>query len=201
MSPKASRNDLCSCGSNKKYKNCCGKKGIRLDFRLLKRVFLAVIIIAAAAWVSKQYIFVPDSEESSGILLPRQQPNRVQPLAPQPPGQVPEGKVWSPEHNHWHDAPATNADGETIFTPKAQPPGLPPPGKVWSYEHGHWHDSSNTGSANYTPGPPPAGPAPAGKVWSYEHGHWHNAEAGQTSTGTTVQPKKIQVGNPNLGDQ
>jgi hypothetical protein len=24
---------------------------------------------------------------------------------PQPPGPVPEGKVWSTEHGHWHDAP------------------------------------------------------------------------------------------------
>ena len=25
---------------------------------------------------------------------------------PQPPGEAPPGKVWSPEHGHWHDAPA-----------------------------------------------------------------------------------------------
>jgi hypothetical protein len=24
---------------------------------------------------------------------------------PQPPGEAPPGKVWSPEHGHWHDAP------------------------------------------------------------------------------------------------
>jgi len=28
-------------------------------------------------------------------------------LTPQPPGAVRAGKVWSPEHGHWHDAPAT----------------------------------------------------------------------------------------------
>ena len=27
--------------------------------------------------------------------------------APQPPGEVPPGKVWSVEHGHWHDAPVT----------------------------------------------------------------------------------------------
>ena len=27
--------------------------------------------------------------------------------APQPPGEVPPGKVWSVEHGHWHDIPAT----------------------------------------------------------------------------------------------
>ena len=26
-------------------------------------------------------------------------------LTPQPPGPAPPGKVWSPEHGHWHDAP------------------------------------------------------------------------------------------------
>lgn len=24
-------------------------------------------------------------------------------LTPQPPGEAPPGKVWSPEHGHWHD--------------------------------------------------------------------------------------------------
>jgi hypothetical protein len=29
--------------------------------------------------------------------------------APQPPGEVPPGKVWSAEHGHWHDVPAAQA--------------------------------------------------------------------------------------------
>ena len=29
--------------------------------------------------------------------------------APQPPGEVPPGKVWSVEHGHWHDVPVTLA--------------------------------------------------------------------------------------------
>jgi len=35
--------------------------------------------------------------------------------APQPPGEVPPGKVWSVEHGHWHDAPVASA------TPAAAP--------------------------------------------------------------------------------
>lgn len=62
-----------------------------------------------------------------------------------PPGPAPAGKVWSAEHNHWHDAnPAAPA---------------PTPAPVVQ--------RNNT--------PQPAGPAPAGKVWSAEHGHWHDA--------------------------
>ena len=67
-----------------------------------------------------------------------------------PPGPAPEGKVWSAEHGHWHDAPG--AGGQVVTTsgttitpagpaaPTPQPPGPVPEGKVWSPEHGHWHD-------------------------------------------------------------
>ena len=36
---------------------------------------------------------------------PQQQQQQYTP-APQPPGEVPPGKVWSVEHGHWHDAPS-----------------------------------------------------------------------------------------------
>lgn len=188
MTSHVSRNDPCPCGSNKKYKNCHGKKGLRFDMKLFRRIILAAIALSVVAWAVKRYVMVSDNSGADGAaatVFPRQQSNRVQPLAPQPPGPVPEGKVWSPEHGHWHDAPVTGSS-ERKLTP--QPPGLPPPGKVWSPEHGHWHDSSYAGSENFKPGPPPPGPAPEGKVWSYEHGHWHDD---QTS-------KKIEVGT-NIG--
>lgn len=65
---------------------------------------------------------------------------------PQPPGPVPDGKVWSQEHGHWHDAapaaPAMASGPVTPqFTPAPRPPGPAPAGKVWSEEHGHWHDA------------------------------------------------------------
>jgi hypothetical protein len=40
--------------------------------------------------------------------------------APQPPGPVPPGKVWSVEHGHWHDAPAAQ------ITPVPAPPAATP---------------------------------------------------------------------------
>jgi hypothetical protein len=72
---------------------------------------------------------------------------------PQPPGPTPPGKVWSPEHGHWHDANPAGASPIQVQSsqapinttpakaPTPQPPGTPPPGKVWSPEHGHWHDA------------------------------------------------------------
>jgi hypothetical protein len=120
---------------------------------------------------------------------------------------VPAGKVWAPEHGHWHDVPATNIistpttaaanssspvfnilpgqEGTQVqgkLTP--QPPGPVPEGKVWFPEHGHWHNLPGTGpttASTVQPGQPaqltpqPPGPVPAGKVWAPEHGHWHDA--------------------------
>ena len=58
-------------------------------------------------------------------------------FTPQPPGPVPPGKVWSPEHGHWHEAAPTQQQSGPPFP---QPPGPVPDGKVWSPEHGHWHN-------------------------------------------------------------
>src|SRR5258708_20880657 len=48
--------------------------------------------------------------------------------APQPPGEVPPGKVWSVEHGHWHDIPSA----ATILMPATATPapatGTPTPG-------------------------------------------------------------------------
>ena len=93
----------------------------------------------------------------------------------------PPGKVWSPEHGHWHDAPTAinpNPSGSSAgITP---PPGPEPEGKIWSPEHGHWHDAptvinptSPEPSTELIPQPP--GEVPDGKIWSPEHGHWHNS--------------------------
>ncbi|HUO84870.1 MAG TPA: hypothetical protein VM534_07125 [Thermoanaerobaculia bacterium] len=71
---------------------------------------------------------------------------------PQPPGPVPAGKVWSPEHGHWHDATASQVTAKPatpISTP--QPPGPAPEGKVWSAEHGHWHEVPSGSTPPETP--------------------------------------------------
>jgi len=72
---------------------------------------------------------------------------------PQPPGEVPPGKVWSPEHGHWHDSNEAHPGAP-------QPEGDPPPGKVWSVEHGHWHDIVEEGAV--IPGLPDSFAAPGG---------------------------------------
>lgn len=104
---------------------------------------------------------------------------------PKPAGEAPEGKVWSAEHGHWHDAAAAQLPVRlgTVNQPSepaAQPPGPTPEGMVWSAEHGHFHEAP-TGPRVAPPAAPtqpvakPPASAPAGKVWSREHGHYHDA--------------------------
>lgn len=74
---KLGRNDPCACGSGKKFKHCCGGKtpAARGSTLLLVVVVLAVLGGLAAGVLSFR-------ESSSAGPAP--------------------GKVWSPEHGHYH---------------------------------------------------------------------------------------------------
>jgi hypothetical protein len=71
------RNDACPCGSGRKYKRCCGPKqeAWASNHRLLAALLIAALLGAAAAAVSS--------------------------FRTEPPS-APPGKVWSPEHGHYH---------------------------------------------------------------------------------------------------
>jgi len=148
------RNGPCPCGSGKKYKNCCINKQFVASgnkSRSLLYIILVVIglVVAVSAVVNKNknapapFVAAPASSPAS--------PSAPGELQPQPPGPAPEGKVWSSEHGHWHDAVA----GESAST-QLTPGNIVPPAQA------------------YTPAPQPDGPVPEGKEWSVEHGHWHN---------------------------
>lgn len=126
MAERVSRNDPCPCGSGLKYKKCHEGKDAEKPRRsgLLTTVLLGVLIIGGATAV----ILTFARGGGAGATRSGGRP----------------GQVWSPEHGHWHDAPAP---GRAPLNParlgeqKPAPPGTPPPGKVWSPEHGHWHDA------------------------------------------------------------
>ncbi|MFQ5876838.1 MAG: SEC-C metal-binding domain-containing protein [Acidobacteriota bacterium] len=105
------RNDPCPCGSGRKYKRCC-ERTRRPVLTPAALVLIAIVALGGAVAVTAML-------------------NAPDPDAPPP------GKVWSPEHGHWHDVGGAPARG-----PIPPPAGPPPPGKVWSPEHGHWHDAS-----------------------------------------------------------
>jgi hypothetical protein len=74
---RAGRNDLCSCGSGKKFKRCCAiKQQNARGSRLMTIVVFAVIAGGIAAAIASF------NDEGSSA-----------PMA---------GKVWSPEHGHYH---------------------------------------------------------------------------------------------------
>ena len=115
---KIGRNDPCSCGSGKKYKNCCVKTGTRSEKKwsylwILLLVLIAGGVVAALHDAStREHVPPPKrvwSEEHGHWHNERTQPT----------GPAPTGKVWSEEHGHWHDAasPPLNAEpGERNFS-------------------------------------------------------------------------------------
>jgi hypothetical protein len=76
--PKAGRNDLCPCGSRKKYKKCCAPKHERRN-----RMTVALAVLVATAVIGALAFGAASMGENSSST----------PVA---------GKVWSPEHGHWH---------------------------------------------------------------------------------------------------
>ena len=151
---KTSRNSPCTCGSGLKYKQCCGlKEGRRSRMLVIVVVLIGAVALAGVVFVSKDRNQQP-ATTGTAPTAPSATAGSPQaegvPGSPQPPGPAPEGKVWSVEHGHWHDAagaaPASGATGQPSaaqpsFQPGPQPPGPVPEGKVWSAEHGHWHDA------------------------------------------------------------
>ena len=83
---RVGRNDVCPCGSGKKYKTCHGIKAMVSTQRNKTFWMIGVLI---ALFISAIYGLFNKSEESGSI---------------RPEGQAPAGKVWSAAHGHWHDS-------------------------------------------------------------------------------------------------
>ncbi|WP_373045328.1 SEC-C metal-binding domain-containing protein [Vulgatibacter sp.] len=111
---KIGRNDPCHCGSGKKYKNCHQKAAAegKGDWSKSALYVIAALLVLGAGGFVYGIVAGPD-----------------------------DGRIWSAEHGHWH-----NADGTELGTSQAnfvpQPPGPAPEGQVWSSDHGHWHDAA-----------------------------------------------------------
>ena len=134
---KQGRNDPCYCGSGKKFKNCHAGQ-IDNNFNqqwvivgIIVGIFLLFYFMDSGTSTTTMNSSIPTS------VIPQTRAGSATP----PPGEAPPGKVWSPEHGHWHnisDNSAFEVPGAASNIP--QPKGEAPPGKVWSSEHGHWHD-------------------------------------------------------------
>ena len=121
---KIKRNDLCHCGSDKKFKDCHGNKKTIAIWQKYSIFFILFVILG---WFVNDLFFQDRKTMSS----------------------APPGKVWSEEHGHYHDIntnqtarPPINSNMQNNLN-VPQPDGPIPEGKVWSREHGHWHDTVN----------------------------------------------------------
>lgn len=85
---KVGRNDPCPCGSGEKFKRCCDAKPRGVDRR--SRVMLAVL----AAFIAAAIVFLVVSITGDGDG-----------------GEA--GRVWSPEHGHYHTVPQAGTPDDT----------------------------------------------------------------------------------------
>ena len=96
---KTGRNEPCPCGSGKKYKQCCeGKTAERttvLTTWIAVVVGILVLLVAAGTIAS----FFRDDR-----------------------GNESPGRVWSPEHGHWHDVGGGGPRSAARSVPRAARP-------------------------------------------------------------------------------
>jgi hypothetical protein len=74
---KAGRNDPCPCGSGKKFKRCCEAKKAAARGTTIGMVVVGAIVLGGLAFALSSW-----NEDSSPSMAP--------------------GRVWSPEHGHYH---------------------------------------------------------------------------------------------------
>jgi len=74
---KVGRNDLCPCGSGKKYKQCClkAKQDLSLQSKIILSLGGVILIVCLILLVSSIRNY----------------------------GGEPTNRVWSEEHQHWHN--------------------------------------------------------------------------------------------------
>lgn len=71
---KVGRNDVCPCGSGKKYKVCCERKGRGMPVRTR----IAVLVLGGAIVAAVAFGIASRDEDAA------------------------QGRVWSAEHGHYH---------------------------------------------------------------------------------------------------
>lgn len=106
LTPRSGRNEPCPCGSGLKYKVCClGKDTTSTPTRRYPGSYMAIAVVGVVlAVIVAQTFFgtaTPDGSETAPA-------NAFAPTS-RPPGPAPAGKVWSPEHGHWHNIGAPGA--------------------------------------------------------------------------------------------
>jgi len=80
------RNEPCPCGSGQKYKHCCAGKKERSVQSIWTSVAVGLVLLGGLLFAGVTFFGDDDARgsDADGVV---------------------DGRVWSEEHGHWHDAP------------------------------------------------------------------------------------------------
>jgi hypothetical protein len=102
---KANRNELCPCGSGRKFKRCCGNVDLAAE-DTASRFFGVAAILAALMAIGGAFVFVRAYfVEETGKKVWSAEHGHYHTVGGGGHGSSEggPGKVWSEEHGHWHD--------------------------------------------------------------------------------------------------
>ncbi|HYC01438.1 MAG TPA: SEC-C domain-containing protein [Candidatus Limnocylindrales bacterium] len=125
----AGRNELCPCGSGKKFKRCCGapeveKSDAAGSFFGIAAAITGVMIVIAVVAVARSFLEDPPQRVWSAEHGHWHTVSGAS--GSEDSGKPGPGKVWDEAHGHYHSTGGSAEGG---------------PGKVWNEEHGHYHDA------------------------------------------------------------
>jgi hypothetical protein len=106
QSPRAGRNEICPCGSGKKYKRCCGAIDLAKE-DVASRFFGVAAVLAGVMAVAGVVVFAMaffTEEESRKVWSAEHGHYHTVGGSEHASTEGGPGKVWSEEHGHYHDA-------------------------------------------------------------------------------------------------
>ena len=137
---KIRRNDICHCGSGKKYKQChqLKKNSQSNQFFFFGIIAFIIVLIVFLSNLDLKVANNPNNISPSPFSLDKRS------ASDQPSVQSAAGKVWSVEHGHWHDDPnfqTKSTLGNNFVNKPTITRDTKSLGKVWNNNHGHYHDN------------------------------------------------------------
>jgi hypothetical protein len=102
----AGRNELCPCGSGKKYKRCCGNVDLAAE-DTASRFFGVAVVLAGVMAVGGAFVFARAYfVEETGKKVWSAEHGHYHTVGggEHASSEGGPGKVWSEEHGHWHEA-------------------------------------------------------------------------------------------------
>ncbi|MFL2995269.1 MAG: SEC-C metal-binding domain-containing protein [Candidatus Neomarinimicrobiota bacterium] len=133
---KSGRNKPCHCGSGKKFKKCHEKRNAG------KTIQFFVIGAVCIGFISFGFIVTSITNDLSSDTINSPKPMRLQETSffTKSDRNAPPGKVWSPEHGHWHDAPKSNQAMNKLPDKDNSSSKKTIDGKDWEDDHVYYDD-------------------------------------------------------------